>query len=67
VDETIDLNLFFPEAAISGAVLVQTDCSTNLTFNAIRATDRVTPYGGFYRESAGATVFRFKNCLLLHG
>ncbi len=63
MDEIIDLNLgIFPEAAVSGAVLVQTDCSMTLTFNAMRPTDKMSAYGEFYRENAGIAIFRFKNC-----
>jgi hypothetical protein len=51
-----------PEAAVSGAVCVQTEAGTFLTFNAMRATDRPSPYGGFFTEDAGTAVVEFKRC-----
>ncbi|MEM1370059.1 MAG: hypothetical protein AAGG02_19055 [Cyanobacteria bacterium P01_H01_bin.15] len=51
-----------PEAAISGAALVQTESSAYLTFNAMRDTDRPSPYGGFYREDAGTAIIELVGC-----
>ena len=53
-----------PEAAISGAVLVQTERSAFLTFNAMRPTDRVSPYGGHYVEEAGIALVEFPTCAI---
>ncbi|HEX4797440.1 MAG TPA: hypothetical protein VH370_26840 [Humisphaera sp.] len=51
-----------PEAAISRAVLVQTESSAFLTFNAMRPTDRMSPYGGPYMEEAGVALVEFEMC-----
>jgi hypothetical protein len=51
-----------PEAAISGATLIQSEHQTFLTFNAMRPTDRPTPRGGFYKEDAGTAVVEFDCC-----
>jgi hypothetical protein len=63
--ETItELNLgCTPEAAVSGAVLVQTERSTFLTFSAMRVTDRVGPYGR-YKEDAGIALVEFPLCAI---
>ena len=53
-----------PEAAVSGAVLVQSEMSTFLTFNAQKDTDRPSPYGGFYTEDAGTAIVEFPMCLV---
>jgi hypothetical protein len=53
-----------PEAAISGAVLVQTESSAFLTFNAMRPTDRASPYGGYYMEDAGIALVEFLRCTI---
>ena len=64
-DDIIELNLGVgPEAAVSGAVCLQTESRTFLTFNAMRATDRMTPHGRPYMEDAGTAVVEFKRCLL---
>jgi hypothetical protein len=57
----IDLGVT-PEAAISGAVLVQTEERAFLTFNAMRPTNRPTPHGGFYMEDAGTAVVELIGC-----
>lgn len=60
-----ELNLGFgPEAAVSGAVLLQSEYTTFLTFNAMKETDRAHPRGGFYRDNAGTAVLEFVNCLI---
>src|SRR5215831_12589090 len=51
-----------PEAAISGAVLLQSERQAFLTFNAMRPTKRPTPHGGFYREGAGTAVVELILC-----
>jgi hypothetical protein len=64
MDRIIDLELGIqPEAAVSGAVVIQTEFSTVLTFNAMRPTDKMSPYGGPYMIDAGTAIFRFKRCL----
>src|SRR6267142_3427868 len=64
-DQIVELDLGIrPEAAVSGAVLVHTEQSTFLTFNAMRPTDRIGPHGGPYMEDAGTAVVEFKRCLL---
>ena len=64
-DEAVDLDVgIHPEAAVSGAVCLQTESRTFLTFNAMRATDRMSPYGGPYLEYAGTAVVEFKRCLV---
>jgi hypothetical protein len=62
-EHIVELNLgITPEAAVSGAVLIQTELSTFLTFNAIRPTDRPFPHGGFYTETAGIALLEFVGC-----
>jgi hypothetical protein len=64
-DEVFELDLGVrPEAAVSGAVFLQTEAGTFLTFNAMRATNRMSPYGGPYLEDAGTAVVEFKRCLV---
>jgi hypothetical protein len=53
-----------PEAAVSGPVLVQTERSTFLTFNAMRPTDEMSPYGGPYMEEAGFALVEFERCAI---
>ena len=53
-----------PEAAVSGAVLLQSEYSCYLTFNAQKETDKASPYGGFYTEDAGTAVIEFAGCLI---
>jgi hypothetical protein len=57
--EKLDLG-YTPEAAISGAVLVQTECSTVLTFNANYSQ---LAEDGFY-HSAGTALLEFHNCIV---
>jgi hypothetical protein len=62
-DDIIELDLGVrPEAAVSGAVCLQTEAGTFLTFNAMRPTDRMSPYGWLYMEDAGTAVVEFKHC-----
>ena len=64
-DEIVELDLgVSPEAAVSGAVCLQTQAGTYLTFNAMRSTNRITTHGGPYMEDAGTAVVEFKRCLL---
>lgn len=51
-----------PEAAISGAVLLQTEVKAFLAFNAMRDTTRPAPFGGFYKEEAGTAVVELVHC-----
>ncbi len=56
VDKVVELDLgCIPEAAISGAVLVQTEQSTFLTFNAFRKAGR-------QRERVGTALVEFRFC-----
>lgn len=64
-DAIVELDLgITPEAAVSGAVLLQTEDKTVLTFNAMRSTGKKSPHGGMYRESCGTAVVEFQRCLL---
>jgi hypothetical protein len=64
-DEIVSLDLGIrPEAAVSGALCLQTESATFLTFNAMRSTDRMSPYGGPYMEDAGTAVVAFKRCIV---
>jgi hypothetical protein len=51
-----------PEAAISGAVLLQTEERAFLLFNAMRKTRRPSPDGGFYKEAAGIALVELVGC-----
>jgi hypothetical protein len=46
---------------VSGAVLIETESWTVLTFNAMRPADKI--YGGPYMTNAGTAIFRFQRCL----
>ena len=60
IDTVIKLDLgYTPEAAISGAVLVQTERSTFLTFNALKLAE-----DGFHQEDAGTALIEFDRCLI---
>lgn len=64
-DQIVELDLgVVPEAAVSGAVCLQTETGTFLTFNAMRSTGRMGPHGGPYMEDAGIAVVELKRCLL---
>jgi hypothetical protein len=64
-DQIVRLDLGIqPEAAISGAVLVQSEHATFLTFNAMRLTNRTSPRGGRELERAGTAVIEFEGCYL---
>ncbi len=64
MDRIIELELGIrPEAAVSGAVVIQTEESVVLTFNATKPTEEMSPYGGPYMAQAGTAIFRFKRCL----
>lgn len=63
IEQIVELNLgCTPEAAVSGAVLVQTERSTFLTFNAMKQTNRPGPQDGCHRENAGTAVVEFRLC-----
>ncbi|HEX7645315.1 MAG TPA: hypothetical protein VF472_24195 [Burkholderiaceae bacterium] len=51
-----------PGAAISGAVLIQTEERAFLTFNAMRDTTRPFPRGGFYKEDCGTAIIELVGC-----
>ena len=51
---------FVPEAAISGGVLLQSEYSTFLIFNAMKRT----PGGQFEFEDAGLAVCEFVGCTI---
>jgi len=53
-----------PEAAVSGAVLLQTESKAFLTFNAMRKTTRPFPGGDFYRDDAGTAVVELVGCTI---
>ncbi|MGA1842991.1 MAG: hypothetical protein ACMUIS_00325 [bacterium] len=62
-EKIIELDLgITPEAAISGPVLLQTDYSTFLTFNAMKDTDKPFPDGGYYKEEAGTAIVELIGC-----
>jgi len=64
-DDIIELDLGVrPEAAVSGAVCLQTEAGTFLTFNAVRPTNRMSPGGGPHREDAGTAIVEFRRCLV---
>jgi hypothetical protein len=64
-DEIVELDLGIrTEAAVSAAVCLQTPAGTFLTFNAMRTTNRMSPYGGPYLEDAGTALVEFKRCLV---
>ena len=61
-DDIVELDLGVrPEA--SGAVCLQTERATFLTFNAVRPTGRQSQYGEFM-DDAGTAVVEFKLCLV---
>ena len=63
-ERIVDLQLDIrPEAAVSGAGLLQSEYSAFLIFNAMRPTNRPFPSGGFYMEDAGLAVVEFKQCM----
>lgn len=51
-----------PEAAVSGAVLLQTEEKAFLLFNAMRDGSRPFPDGGFYKEAAGVALVELVGC-----
>jgi hypothetical protein len=51
-----------PEAAVSGAVLLQSEVSAYLLFNAMRNTSKPFPSGGYYKEDAGIAVVELVLC-----
>lgn len=53
-----------PEAAVSGAVLLQSEYSAFLTFNAQKETNEPSPYGGFYTVDADIVIVEFSGCLI---
>jgi hypothetical protein len=62
----IDLGVT-PEAAVSGAVLLQSEERAYLMFNAMRDTSRPFKHGdftGFYKEAAGFAVVELVGCVI---
>jgi hypothetical protein len=51
-----------PEAAVSGAVLLQSEVSAYLLFNAMRNTSKPSPSGGYYKEDAGIAAVQLVLC-----
>ena len=65
IEKIIDLKLgVSPEAGVSGAVLVQSEYTTFLTFNAQKDTDEPSSLGGFYTTDAGTAIVEFESCLI---
>jgi hypothetical protein len=63
VDQVVELDIgVTPEAAVSGAVLLQTEERACLMFNAMRDTARPFPQGGFYKEDAGLAIVELVWC-----
>lgn len=63
VEAIVDLDIgVTPESAVSGAVLVQSEVSAYLLFNAMRDTSRPFPSGGYYKEGAGIAVVELVQC-----
>ena len=63
VEAVVELDIgVIPEAAVSGAVLVQSEVSAYLLFNAMRDTAKPFPSGGFYKEDAGIAVVELVQC-----
>ena len=63
VEAIVELDIgVTPEAAVSGAVLLQSEVSAYLLFNAMRDTSRPFPSGGFYKEDAGVAVIELVQC-----
>lgn len=64
-EQLIELHIgVTPEAAISGAVLLQTEEKAFLIFNAMRDTTRPFPDGGFYKEDAGIALVELVGCTI---
>jgi hypothetical protein len=64
-DKVVDLDVgITPEGAVSGAVLLQTEETAFLMFNAMRDTLRPFPHGGFYKEDAGIAVIELVRCAI---
>jgi len=62
----IDLGVT-PEAAVSGAMLLQSEERAYLMFNAMRNTNRPFSHGeftGFYKEAAGTAVVELVGCAI---
>lgn len=63
-DRIVELDLgVVPEAAVSGAVCLQTARGTFLTFNAMRWAGRMGPYGPIL-DDAGTAIVGFPGCLV---
>jgi hypothetical protein len=63
VEQIVELDLgVVPEAAVSGALLVEDERSTFLAFNAMSETDEPSPYGGFMFKNAGIALVQFSGC-----
>jgi hypothetical protein len=63
VESIVELDIgVTPEAAVSGAVLLQTEERAFLMFNAMRDTLRPTPHGGSYKEDAGRAIVELVLC-----
>ncbi|HVU13113.1 MAG TPA: hypothetical protein VHD90_17665 [Phototrophicaceae bacterium] len=59
MDQIIELDFgYLPEAAVSGAVLIETEQSTFLTFNVTQLMA-----DGYHRENAGTALVEFPFCI----
>ncbi len=59
MDQITELDFgYLPEAAVSGAVLIETEQSTFLTFNVTRLMA-----DGYHRENAGTALVEFPFCI----
>jgi len=64
-DKVVQIDIgITPEAAVSGAVVVQTEETAFLMFNAMRNTSRPFPRGGYYKEDAGIAVIELVRCAI---
>lgn len=63
VEKLVELHIgVTPEAAISGAVLLQTEEKAFLLFNAMRDSSRPFSGGGFYKEDARLALVELVGC-----
>jgi hypothetical protein len=61
----IELNIGIqPEVGVSGGMLIETEQSTFLTFNAKRSNKQIEVNGMLILKDAGIALFEFQRCLL---
>jgi len=64
-DEIVELDLGVrPDAGVSGAVVLQTESMTILTFIAVCSTSETSPRGDKYLEPDQRAIVEFQRCLL---